>query len=113
MLCSVEVKTLTEVRDVVNLKRLTQLSVTVLDCGTPRHTKLLTSRELCGKRTSFSIELRLQTVKITLILLQIVNSGERVTVTKHAPSFEDLEWYRGVKGMDQEMSNNTIGVIVK
>lgn len=78
-----------------------------LDSGSLRSTTVVTRYELCGQRREFPIDLRLQIDEITRLLLQRVNGGNRFTVLKTMPSFEELNSHRDVKEMNGEIAPRT------
>lgn len=55
---------------------LSQFSVRVLDGGMLRRTKVIISHEVCRKRRSFPVDLRLQYDEITQLLLQGRDNGK-------------------------------------
>lgn len=79
-----------------------------MDTGTVRRRKILTSHEFCGKRRSFSVDLRVQTDKITQVLLQRGNSDKIFAGPWELASFDYFKFYRGIIVMDGELVHRTV-----
>lgn len=84
---------------IITSKRLSLFSVIVLDGEDLRRINVLTTHDLCDKRRSLPVGLRLQTERAIRLLLQMINGGKLLFVRIQSASFGNLKYHRGIKEM--------------
>lgn len=89
--------------DIASTIQFRQLTVTVLNTGKLRRSKVLTFQVLWNKRMSFPIDCRFQTEEITPVLLQMANSQKSLLCARSVVSFKKLKAQGGFKELDGEI----------
>lgn len=91
----------------MNLKRLSQLCVTMLGDGMLCGTQISIFRELCCRTMSLPVGLRFQTDEFTPLLLRTDKNRNIFTVPKNVSSLDDLKLHRAVRKMEGETLGGT------